>query len=224
MAFKIDKFLDHFDKHLDFAKVSKFDVRIAPPKGISADTYDLRFQCEAAELPGYNVNSVDNRRYGVAQPVASVPSFADITLTFICAGDMWERKLFDQWMNIVIPINNYNPNYKENYTSPKIEIVQYNEASSSNNTEQSPYAISLFEAFPITVAPMQLNWGDDAIHRLAVTFKYNYWSTLGIENRGAPTVARPTGAERTRTTGSTVPVSSGISLGDSTRTDRGILR
>ena len=110
MAFNINQFRDHFAKHDDFAKTSKFDVRITAPTRLDLDATDLRFQCETTELPGYTVNTVDGRYYGVASPVASFPTFGDLTLTFICSGDFWEKKLFDKWLNLVIPFNtSYNP-------------------------------------------------------------------------------------------------------------------
>ena len=126
--FKVSDFLNHFDKHNDFARAAKFEVRIAPPTGIAdLATYDLRFQCETTELPSYSVNAIDNRYYGVPEPIAASPvAFGDITLNFICAGDMWEKKLFDRWMNGVIPINNYNPRYKDEYISKNNEISPFN--------------------------------------------------------------------------------------------------
>jgi hypothetical protein len=179
--FKVSDFITHFSKHSDFAKTSKFEVLIAPPPFLAdLPTYDLRFQCESTELPAYNVNTVENRQYGVGLPVASSPvSFADITLTFICAGDMWEKKLFDRWMNNVIPINNYNPRYKDEYITSKIEINQYSE------TSEKIYSAVLFSAFPISIGAMSLNWADDGIHRLPVTFKYDYWLP-GTSNPAKP--------------------------------------
>lgn len=202
MPFNVNEFLSHFDSHLDFAKVSKFEVRITPPTGLNMKTMDLRFQCEVAEIPGFTVNTVDNRRYGIAEPVAASGSFADITLTFICAGDMWEKKLFDSWLNLVIPFNRYNLNYKDTYISPKIEVIQYSESTQNDvnslvqedinqlnrargATERPEpsrsYIATIYDAYPITVSPLQLNWGDDGVHRLAVTFKYNYWTTYDIQ-------------------------------------------
>lgn len=191
MPFKVNEFLSHFDSHFDFAKVAKFEVRITPPAGLNVQTIDLRFQCEAAEIPGFTVNSVDNRRYGIPEPVAAFGTFSDITLTFMCAGDMWEKKLFDKWLNLVIPFNRYNLNYKDTYTSPRIEVVQFSESNFIRTDPNSPeneeivparsYIATIYDAYPITVAPLQLNWGDDAVHRLAVTFKYNYWTTYDIQ-------------------------------------------
>lgn len=189
MAFNADQFRQHFSKHLDFARTAKFEVRISAPETLKIDSRDLRFQCESSELPGYSLNTVDGRYYGVAQPVASTASFSDITLTFICSGDLWEKRFFDQWLNFISPINNFNLSYKDSYVSPKIEILQFPEGPKSGNFTdrvQPSYRVALFNAFPISIGPMQLNWSDDGIHRLVVIFKYDYWLTKEIEsaNRG----------------------------------------
>jgi hypothetical protein len=214
MAFSVNQFRDHFGKHNDFAKTSKFDVFVVAPSGLGLSATDLRFQCESTELPGYTVNTVDARYYGVANPVASFPNFGDLTLTFVCAGDFWEKKLFDRWMNLVVPINNYNPNYKDTYTSPKIEINQYSEvANQDGNTAPVIYKVAFFEAFPTVIAPMNMNWADDGIHRLAVTFRYEYWSTGDLEQSMRPNLTgAPTQITRTSSaSGSTPPVTDGRS-------------
>lgn len=214
--FKVSDFLQHFNKHQDFARTARFEVRIAPPTGVAdLATFELRFQCEATELPGYSINTVDNRQYGVGRPVAAAPAaFADINLTFICAGDMWEKKLFDKWMSAVIPINNYNPRYKDDYVSPKIEICQFDGAATSDlptATSAKIYSAVLFNAFPISIGPMSLNWADDGIHRLPVTFKYDYW-VPGITgtNLGLPgSRLDPVTGARTQVPGVSQPVPSG---------------
>lgn len=174
--FKPDDFLNNFTKHKDFAKISKFHVEITQPsawvssRNSNIDFKDIRFQCEAAELPGYNINTVDSKIYGVPTPIAAFSSFNDITLTFICAGDLWEKKMFDYWMNLIVPMNVYNVRYKVDYVS-KITISQFYE------TGELSYRVNLINAFPINLSPLTLNWGDDGIHKLSVTFKYDYWAT-----------------------------------------------
>jgi hypothetical protein len=187
--FKVSEFLNHFDKHKDFARTSKFEVRIAPPSGVQLDTMPLRLQCESTELPGYSFSIAENRYYGAPEPIAAFPTpFAEITLTFICAGDMWEKKLFDRWMNFIIPVNNYNPRYKDDYCT-QIEISQFDGVATSDNiatqTSQRTYYAKLFGAFPISIGTLSLNWADDGIHRLPVTFRYDYWLP-GPDNVAAP--------------------------------------
>lgn len=202
MAFNVSEFRTHFSKHNEFAKTSKFDVFISPPDTLQykEGAKDLRFQCETTELPGYTINTVDNKYYAVASPVATFPTFNELSLTFVCAGDFWEKKFFDRWMNLVVPFNNYNPNYKDTYISPKIEINQYSEVATNTGSSEggSPliiYKASIFGAFPTSIAPMSVNWGDDSIHRLVVTFKYEYWTTADLEKISKNTIdiAAPTG-------------------------------
>ncbi len=196
--FKVSDFLSHFNKHQDFARTARFEVRIAPPAGIpDLATYDLRFQCEATELPGYALNVADNRYYGVGVPIAANPTaFGDITLNFICAGDMWEKKLFDRWINGVIPINNYNPRYKDQYISSQIEICQFDGVATSDNlatqTSKKVYSAILFSAFPVSIGTLSLNWADDGIHRLPVTFRYDYWLPKNLDDpKRAPNGSTP---------------------------------
>lgn len=174
--FKPDDFLSNFAKHKDFAKVSKFHVEISKPPGLSTnlDFKELRFQCEAAELPGYSINTVDARIYGPPTPVAASAIYNDLTLTFICAGDLWEKRLFDQWMNLIVPRSSYELNYKDEYVS-KINITQFYE------TGEPSFVASIWNAFPINVSPLSLNWGDDSIHKLSVSFKYDYWSSNNFD-------------------------------------------
>lgn len=219
MAFNINSFRDYFAGHQDFAKSSRFDVRISPPSKLGYNSFDLRFQCEVSELPGYNINTVDGRYYGVASPVASVASFNDINLTFICAGDFWEKKLFDKWMNLIIPFNNYNPEYRDSYVSPKIEINQFADygdtAADESSIPKIIYSVALFNAFPVTIAPLQMNWADDGIHRLSVTFKYEYWITGDLESQGKAyndsDLQPVTISTRRKPSGTTPPTSDGKS-------------
>jgi len=219
MAFNINQFRDHFGKHDDFAKTSKFDVRITAPTKLGLNATDLRFQCETTELPGYTVNTVDGRYYGVASPVASFPTFGDLTLTFICSGDFWEKKLFDKWLNLVIPVESYNPEYREVYLAPSLEINQFSEygflppASELRNEtavagiDDRPklmYKVQFFNIFPTTIAPMNLNWADDGIHRLVVTFRYEYWTTGDVEKANLDELSRPSDPNK-RASGSQPP-------------------
>jgi hypothetical protein len=131
MAFNVNKFISNFDKHGGYAKSSKFEVRIALPPAITGlgTTEELALQCEAAELPGYAVNTSESKIYGAPTYVAATPSFSEIQMTFICSGDFWEKKLFDSWIDYIIPKKSYLVQYKSNYQTD-IKIFQYSEGAS----------------------------------------------------------------------------------------------
>ncbi len=130
----VDDFLVHFAKHRDFSKASKFEVIINPPAALAnvlKGSETLRFQCENAELPGYTINSIDARVYGSIYPVASTPQFSDVNLTFICAGDMWEKQFFDVWMSYILPKGDFLARYCDEYYG-SVEIKQYLETAAPN--------------------------------------------------------------------------------------------
>jgi len=193
MAF-VDKFLSHYASHNDFSKASRFEVIIYPNFFLSeffGNVVDLRLQCETAELPGYNFDTVDGRVYGVTYSVAARPAFSDLRLTFICAGDLWEKQLFDSWQEYIMPKTDYLPRYREEYVTD-IEVRHYYEVTTSNITGQATvgrplvgdakpgisYRAKFIEAFPYTVDPITLSWADDGINRLNVGFKYKNWVSL----------------------------------------------
>lgn len=196
MTFSPDKFRNHIAKHGDLAKTSKFDVRIfkgnleqnnTAVRGADTKiTEGLSFQCEGAELPGYNINTLEFKGYGPSWHVATVPAYSEINLTFLCATDMWEKAFFEDWMQQIIPTrytNSPNVEYRDSYIS-QILIMQYSEADSKNPT----YKCVIDEAFPTTIAPLTLSWGDiDGVHRLQVTFRYSRWARFSNILSPAPT-------------------------------------
>jgi hypothetical protein len=200
----VDKFMSHYSGHQDYSKTSKFEVLIfAPPAltGTLKNPEGLKFQCETSELPGYNINTVDGKVYGAHYAVAATPVFNDLNLTFICAGDLWEKQFFDSWMDYIMPKGDYGyfPQYRQSYVAP-IQVRSYLETPSTpslfglldkTNSAGQPYLeigpkiayeAKFVEAFPTSVAPVTLNWADDGINRLNVTFKYKRWEKMNSEN------------------------------------------
>lgn len=209
----VDDFLTHYSKHKDFSKASKFQVEIFVGGDLTSSNYlrsvlppsnSLKLQCEAAELPGYNFDTVEGRIFGAPYAVAARPAFNDLRLTFICSGDLWERKFFDSWQEFIMPKNNLNRGdnylvkYRDDYVT-KIRVTQYLEIAeqetdfeiieNSNGgatlvnpilTPKPSYIAEFIEAFPTSVDPIALSWADDGVNRLSVNFKYSYWKPVII--------------------------------------------
>jgi len=192
MAFVPQAFLANYAVHGDFSKVSKFAAYIFPPKNLESgglfggllplpsflNAASLSFQCEAAELPGYNINTIEGKVYGAAYHVAATPVFNELNLTFICAGDLWEKKFFDDWMDLVLPKKTsgrtgYLASFFKDYSS-SIRVVQFTEVGIP------AYTVQFEQAYPYTMQPMQTNWADDGIHRLSVGFRYTEWERKSL--------------------------------------------
>ncbi len=159
-----------------FAKSNRFIVEVYTPNGLYGGvpgiTERLTFLCESAEFPGRELTTSDTRIYGPTYKSPTLSAYNDITLTFLCDNQLFVKTFFDNWVNYINPISNFNFQFRENYVS-EIIIRHYDEVNTST------YAMKLWEAYPVSVAPLQANWGDDNIHRLQVTMTYRYWEQVG---------------------------------------------
>ena len=135
----------------------------------------LTLQCEATELPGRSLLTADVETYGPVYKIPYQTQYADISLTFLCTNDFYERKLFDRWIEATMPRDTFNmrfPKDEETRYMTNIKIIQYDEII------KQIYAIELLDAFPTSIASQGLNWADDGFHRLSVQFSYWKYRTV----------------------------------------------
>ncbi len=135
----------------------------------------LALQCESAELPGKTLATADVKIYGPTFKVPYQTQYADTTLTFLCTNEFYERKLFDRWMEAIMPTDTNNLRYakdEETRYLTNIKIIQYDEFI------KQIYAVELIDAFPVGVSSQQLSWQDDGVHRLSVQFAYQKYRTI----------------------------------------------
>jgi hypothetical protein len=141
----------------------------------SSMSRNLALQCESAELPGKTMTTADVKIYGPTFKVPYQTQYSDTSLTFLCTNEFYERKLFDRWMEAIHPSDTNNLRYpkgdKSRYMT-NIKIIQYDDFI------KQIYAVELIDAFPIGVAPQSLSWGDDAFHRLQISFAYQKYRTI----------------------------------------------
>lgn len=217
----INDFLSSF-KDTELARPCNFDVTILPTSVnlISALTLaaakagrdpissfnDIKFRCEASELPSRVFTAATQKIYGPETLIPIQTIYNRINLTFICSDDMFERWLFESWMNYMSnasffpfpnsvgqiadmfesggrPIVNYDFEYRNNYEC-FILITQYNIKGDPS------YYVGLFHAFPIGINENVLGWNrTDEYHRVTVTFAYTYYnSAISLGDSGFPMI------------------------------------
>lgn len=138
----------------------------------------LGLQCEAAELPGKQLQTQEARIYGPSYKVPFRAAYTDIGLTFLCTNEFYERKLFDRWLESIIPTDTNNVrfpkgdgNLGKGYMTD-IKIVQY------DDFVKQIYAVQLIDAFPVAINSQPLSWSEDGFHRLTVQFAYQRYRTI----------------------------------------------
>jgi hypothetical protein len=176
--FNIDEFRTNLSAHGELAKSDKFNVVIMVPdviqKASGVTLKELTLQCESAELPSRDINLIEYRHYGFIKRIPHQNQYGQATFTFICTGDMWEKRLFDRWLDVMVPSNSglvtymLDPQGNSLYEAP-IFINQF------NANGQVIYTAQLIDAIPTSISPLSLDWSGDQPHKLVVTFNFRKW-------------------------------------------------
>lgn len=139
-------------------------------------SYQLSLQAETSELPGRDLEVIEYRFNNFIKRIPHFNTYGRITFNFICTGTLAEKMFFDQWMDFMLPTQTGLVSYPwdtvgNHQYDTTVNINQYDQAGNL------VYTVKLIEALPISIAPMQQNWGTDSIHRLQVTFAFTNWSS-----------------------------------------------
>jgi hypothetical protein len=196
------------------AKSCRFAVRFLPSGGpnnrllnnqFTTIMGDLTYMCEAAELPGRALVGVDLRYYGPTFRLPYQSAYEDVTFTFLCRTDSRERQFFDDWMNIINPMNSWDFSYRVEYAA-KIVVYQLADAGAAitaagaATAPEATYAITMIDTYPVSVNSQPLSWADDNFQRLTVTFTHDGWYREGRGEWPAKTNPLITGATNITTT------------------------
>ena len=178
MAGNINDFKSSFTK--DLARSNRFDVDVTIPLVMIpyvTSARSLKYRCENAQLPGRTLATTEQKTYGPIEKHPYLNTYNDIDLTFIVDDDMQQRILFDAWLNYINPSYSNNMRYKSDYATI-LKINQY------NVTGDLSYSVNLYDAFPISMNQMDLDWSGDGYHKLNVTFAYTYWQNNSLQALG----------------------------------------
>ena len=135
----------------------------------------LSLQCDTAELPGKTLQTTDVKIYGPTFKIPYQKQYNDISLSFICTNDFYERKLFDAWINAIMPSDTNNLRFAKDESTrymTDIQILQYDDFI------KQIYSVKLIDAFPIGLAAQPLTWSDDGYHRLTIQFAYQKFEPI----------------------------------------------
>jgi hypothetical protein len=175
MAGSINDFKSSFKT--DLARPNRFEVDIPIPLTLLAyirSSRNLKYRCENANLPGRTLATIEQKTYGPIEKYPYMNTYTDLDLTFIVDGDMNQKVFFDAWLNFINPLYNNNFRYKSDYATD-LTITQY------DVTNQATYSVNLYEAYPISINQMDLDWSNDGYHKLSVTFAYTSWKNNSLQ-------------------------------------------
>lgn len=139
------------------------------------------FLCEAASLPGQTVNITPLMYRGREVKLAGERRFDNWQVTVINDGDFAIHTAFEQWMNA---INNLRENTgvlnPASYVAD-MEVEQLDRNSSLTQTSLKSYFFK--NAWPTSITPIQLNFGDnDNVERFQVEFALDWFESSKVKS------------------------------------------
>ena len=193
MAFDINTFRQNLNNYDEVSRSDKFDVFITVPTQVAAGSgygmQQLSLQCEVSELPGRDIQMIEYRHYGFTKRIPHLNQYSHVSFTFYCTGNMIEKQLFDRWLDIMVPANTALVSYPDDGSGTPVyeSDIIINQYDTQGN---KVYDVTLQQAVPTSVSPMTLDWNNDQIHRLTVSFAFLKWfnnqTTYGSSSTSGP--------------------------------------
>jgi hypothetical protein len=121
------------------------------------------------------LQTADVKIYGPTFKVPYQTQYQETTLNFLCTNEFYERKLFDRWMEAIMPSDTNNLRFPKGITTrylTNIKVIQYDDFI------KQIYAIEMIDAFPISIASQPLSWSEEGFHRLAIQFSYQKYRVI----------------------------------------------
>ena len=155
------------------ASSNKFEVAIHFPSAIREKNLEL--MCDTVSIAGKSINDTPDVQYGIKRAIAyAVPVFGPISLSFYCTEKLEERKILDEWQNIIVntgtngTIGNYNLGYYDDYAkSSKIVVTKLSVSG------DPVFKLEYVEVFPKNISNIELSHGASS-GTMKVTAEFNY--------------------------------------------------
>ena len=136
------------------------------PASLLNDPRDLAMLCESCTLPGLEMTTLDYQTTSFPIKLPNGYNAPDVDFTFLLTNDFYVRKMFDNWLNLIMPRETYKLAYRDTYATDVV-IQQLNE-------QNVPiYGMRLENAFPIAQSSIELNQtSESTINKFTVSFTY----------------------------------------------------
>lgn len=175
--------VQNFGGNSIFSQVGNFIREAKEFLGIGGPNFrrGLSMMCERTDMPGKNMNTVENKINGIQHKQVYGKMYAEQQFVFSLSGDMYEKQIIDAWMKLMVNSDDYNVAFFRDYAST-IAIHQLNDAG------VRVHSIILEGAFPTNMNPLTMSNNDNNIgHKLMCSFAYQEWHNADILLSGGHT-------------------------------------
>ena len=165
-------------KNTGLAKTNRYRVTIATPSlmtGFMNSGRLITLFCESTSLPGLIIRTTEQRIMGEMREFPYIKQYDNIALSFYIDNNFEVKGFFDNWLNSVSNTQNKITSYYKDYIAPTvlIEVLPM-------DSEVSTYSITLHEAYPKGISPIQLSADSRDIAKIGVSLNYKYYTTSHV--------------------------------------------
>lgn len=157
-------------RQVGYLSPSRFLVDFGPP----FDNERLSFTCESASLPGRSYSTYEHTTYGPKRLLPYNETYTnEVSLVFRVGRDMYERLMFDLWMNDIMDVYNDFAFYDRYVRDVRISVLNLDK-------EETPaYTVRLIEAWPSAVedVPVSFDLTDQTL-KINVKLTFHRWEMV----------------------------------------------
>ena len=140
----------------------------------------LDFMCEQVDIAGRSVQSIMNLEYGIRREIAyNGPAYNPLNLTFICTGQLREKRILDQWNNFIVDsTKGFDVAYYDDYA----KNCELKVTSLKPDGKSKAFSITYKEVYPKSVQSIQLNHStQNTVLRVNAEIQYAFFETDDIK-------------------------------------------
>jgi hypothetical protein len=160
------------------SRTNRFGCTVDAPKTLrtnpafaSADFYKKLFlYCESINVPGVNISTTPVRTFGETREMPYEKVFDPVTAQYYIDTGFKVKAFFEAWQDSIQNTTDRTIQFYNNYVSTVHLFIN----DVANNTR---YLVKLHEAYPKTVASINLSQQSNEIAKLSVTYAYKYFTT-----------------------------------------------
>lgn len=157
-------------KSRGLARTNRYSVEIPFPTSNPDQNRLASLFCDAAQLPGVNVATNQQRITGEQRDFPYERMYDPLNLSFYVDTDMQVKLLFDNWINKVLDPNTKILGFYKDYVRDiKIRVLDVSEM-------KPKYTINLYEVYPKAVSPIQMDAAAKDVMKVNVTLQYKYFT------------------------------------------------
>ena len=171
------------------ARPSLFQMQLLFPTTFQTLDAALKtpFQCRLAEIPGESVNPIVVKYAGREVKFAAARTYTNLTVTILNDEAFSVRRGLENWMNYM----NERNNNTTTGLSPEAGYGGTGIVTQYSKTGAAIRSYSFIDMFPVNLAPIPLDWSNDAaIEEYTVEFAYLLWEPGIVTSGGGGGTAR----------------------------------